>query len=324
MRRYTEISNAYRGKEMSFYLIEGKCDKSLNRYIRGNRKNIEEHLRKRGVLCSGINIVSTALFGQFSIKNLLLRQCPTLSKEKLENCIRTTRKEQINRHSRLLYIIGTTENENGDCVADILCEENFSQENGYIDTLYRFLDTAIHCAIERDNNPTTNGIKFRFDEQESFTDSYDYLPHDLLASSIYNNCENSVSPIHFDSKFNIILPLYPQIAIKLAPLPKALFILFLLHPEGILLKHIQDYEQELFNIYCAVSGRRNPSVVKRVFKAITDPSGNPLQKNISIIRKSFTSKLCYDIARNYIPAHNRCNAHSIPIESSMVFIPHIA
>ena len=309
---------------MSFYLIEGKCDKSLNRHIRGNRKNIEEYLRKRGVICSGIIFVSTALFGQVSVKNLLLRQCPTLSKEELENRIKTTRKELTNRHSRLLYIIDTAENKNGDCIADILCEDNFSQESSYIETLYRFLDTAIHCAIERDNKPAACSSKFRIAEEDFFTDSYDYLPHDLLASSIYNNCENSVSPIHFDSKFNITLPLYPQITIKLAPLPKALFILFLLHPEGILLKHIQDYEQELFNIYCAVSGRRNPSVVKRVFKAITDPTGNPLQKNISIIRKSFTSKLNYNIARNYIPAHNRRCAHSIPIESSMVLIPRIA
>jgi hypothetical protein len=37
--------------------------------------------------------------------------------------------------------------------------------------------------------------------------------------------------------------------IKMEPLTKAVYLLFLNHPEGILFKHLPDYRQELANIY---------------------------------------------------------------------------
>lgn len=102
-----------------------------------------------------------------------------------------------------------------------------------------------------------------------------------------------------------------------------MYILFLQHPEGIVLKDIQDYESELKNIYSAVSGRKNPTVVNRMFKALTDPCSNPLHKNLSIIRKCFLSKLRFDIASNYIPTHGRTKAHNIPIDSRLIELPEI-
>ena len=133
--------------------------------------------------------------------------------------------------------------------------------------------------------------------------------------------DSFVSPIHFDSKFNISLPKYPQITIKLDPLPKSLYLLFLSHPEGIFLKEIQNYEKELRCIYSVVSGRKNPTVINRMFNSLVDPTDNPLHKNISIIRRSFMSQLSYEIAQNYIPTHGRNTAHNIPLDDSLIEIP---
>lgn len=325
MKRYKETSNAYYGKSGEFFLIEGKGDKALNRYVRGHRKNIENYLRQRGIIYSGFNIISTSIFGPRSIKNLILRQCPTMNKEELAVATANAKRDIKGKESRLLYIIDTEIDVNGDCTADILCEDNFSQECGYESVLISFLDTVIACEIEKNNRlPAYTGIKFCLPAVEEASSTTYSLEEELLADSIYKEKSPIVSPLLFDNKFNIILPLYPQITIKLEPVPKSLFILFLQHPEGIVLKDIGDYEEEFRSIYFAVSGRKNPTVMRRVCKSLTDPTGNLLQKNISIIRKSFTSKLNHSIASNYIPAHSRNVAHYIPLDSSMIVIPHIA
>lgn len=324
MRIYSEISDIYHGTDMSFYLLEGKKDKSLNRYIHGHIKNIDKYLRQRGVCFTSFNTISPALFGTRSLKSLILRQNPTCNKEELEKNIKEYKEERRNRHSRLLYIGATSADENGNCVADILCEEDFGDCDGYATVLYGFLDSIVHYHISQSNRPTlASTLKFRLPVDEDTIPTYnkEYLGHDLLADSICKADNSVISPIKFDNRYNITLPLYPQITIKLAPLPKALYILLLRHPEGIYLKELQGYEEELKSIYCTISGRKNPTVVNRMIRAISDPTENVVHSSLSTIRRSFTSKLNYSIAKNYIPAHGRSKAHNIPIGCELVELP---
>lgn len=328
MKQYTDISSIYQGTSLSFFLIEGEGDKALNRYIRGHQKSIEKHLAQRGVRYAAFNIVHSSLFGTRSLKNLVLRQCPTLGKEELNSRVKEIKgKFKREAKSCLMYIYGVTPTDDGRYSAEILCEDNFGRDGDYLTTLYKFLDNVVRCDIARYSNGATTDTRFRMPQEEEDElprwDNSEYLGCDLLADNL--SCEkcNTVSPICFDSRFNMSLPLYPQISIKLDPLPKALYILLLQHPEGIILKEIQDYEGELKKIYCTVSGRKNPTVVNRMFKALTDPSSNPLHKNLSIIRKCFLSKLRFDIASNYIPAHGRTKAHHIPIDSTLIELPEI-
>lgn len=331
MRQYTDISSIYQGTSLSFFLIEGENDKALNRYIRGHLKSIEKYLAQRGVRYAAFNIVHSSLFGTRSLRNLVLRQCPTMGKEEQSNYVKAIRsKLKKEAKSRLLYIYGVTPTGDGRYSAEILCEDDFGREGDYLTSLYKFLDNVVRCDIARYSNTPSSGTKYRlpqdYDNDEEDLprwDNSEFLGYDLLADNLTDKRCDSLSPIRIDSRFNITLPLYPQISIKLEPLPKSLYILFLQHPEGIVLKDIQEYESELKRIYRAVSGRKNPTVVNRMFKALTDPSNNPLHKNLSIIRKCFLSKLRFEIASNYIPAHGRTKAHNIPIDSTLVEIPEI-
>lgn len=326
MRRYSETSSIYTGAGTSLYLIEGRKDKALNRYLRGQINSIDRYLRQRGAAIAAFNIISPAMFGSRSLKSLILRQKPACSKEELEKEVKLLKEKYRNNRSRLLYICGTEFDGEGNCSTGIISEEDFGGSDSYATVLYRFLDAVVHNQISRSNNATgERGNRYRFPEEETaLHEESRFLGDDLLADSICEADENIISPIRFDSKFNIYLPLYPQINIKLEPLPKALYILFLHHPEGIILKEMQDYENEFRSIYCTVSGRRNPTVVNRMFKAINDPTDNILHKTLSIIRHCFMSKLNYSIARNYIPSHGRAKAHSIPIDSALVEMPEIA
>lgn len=130
--------------------------------------------------------------------------------------------------------------------------------------------------------------------------------------------------LRVDENFNIILPVHGNIIIEMEPLPKALYLLFLRHPEGIVLKKISDYRAELECIYRSVSRRRNPTVIHRLLDEITNPAGNMLHKNLSIIRAAFLKKMSPEAARLFVPVCNRGREHYVLLDASRVNLPHFS
>ena len=322
MRAYKDVSHLYEGMEKSFIFIEGKSSHALNRLVARYQKRIEEHIKFHGIKIGRFNIIGTDESNERSVRNLVLRKWPTLNEEELLKKMEQVSQEGMN--GKLLFIDRVTPNGNGEFKAWILCEDEWPARRGYLLQLLKFLVYIIdYCKAQK---PLCCDDHYKLiPKEKASSDIYDenneWLCNDMLADSVCSDADNTLSPIRFDNDFNILLPLYPQINIKLDPLPKSLYILFLNHPEGILLKNIQDYETELKNIYRAVSGRKNPTVINRMFNSIVDPTENPLHKNISMIRRSFMSQLSYDIARNYIPPHSRNCVHNIPLDNSLVEIP---
>lgn len=319
MKRYIDRSILYEGLEKTFFFIEGQ-DNESNNSIRGFREYIRLALLDHGVEVEEFRTLSMP--DSDGAGALAMRQFPTLGKEDIDEIVaRTARK------CRLLFVNETWIDEDGTCAADIICEEDF----GTTTAEHAAKLNAMLGAIVSDHKTqyTLTGIRFRLPAREETEpleqqDNYECLCNDLIAESMFGTQEIAISPIMFDEEYNITLPLYPQVEITLEPLPKSLYILFLHHPEGIILKDINQYSEELKNIYSLVSGRKNPTVINRVLQTLTDPTETPLHKNLSIIRKCFTSQLNYSIARNYIPAHGRKKAHCIPLESEYVILPGIA
>ena len=129
--------------------------------------------------------------------------------------------------------------------------------------------------------------------------------------------------LYIDEFFDIYLPMNGYMKISMEPLPKALYLLFLRHPEGILLKHISDYREELEYIYRKVSGRKNPTVIRRLMDEITNPLNNMLHKNLSIIRSSFLKKLSDEAAQSFIPIRNRGHEQYVLLDASRINLPEI-
>lgn len=332
MRLYTDTSMIYEGMANSLFLVEGTADATANNYIRDNRKRIVSSLLRQGVEISNFNIVSPALLDDKTVMELVVRQQPTLTAEEAVLKVTEFRSAYgVKGRSRLLFIGDVGYNVHGCSEVKVFCEDDFGEtENEFAFRLNVFLDVIAAYYDELKQQPAALS-ETRYKLPESYEpdglreqDNIECLCSDILAESVCDCGNVEISPILFDEDFNISLPLYPNVTITLEPLPKALYILFLHHPEGIVLKDIQLYEDELKRIYSHVSGRKNPTVINRMFRSLIDPTENPLHKNLSVIRRSFTSKLNYNIARNYIPAHGRTKAHNIPIESEYVILPDIA
>lgn len=325
MKRYTETSAIYEGMAKSFFYIEGSNDCELNNLIRGNSEYIVLSLQHKGIEVKHFDIVPSWREETPFIKDMILRQLPALDAAALEKIVEEVKTKESK--GRLLFVNSAGYDLDGNFEADIICEDDFGNSMPeYASRLDAILDAIATLQKEQQSIGTTRYRLPLFDDEDEkkIEDNKECLYNDLLAGSLCQEKEKRISPILFDKEFNISLPLYPQVVITLEPLPKTLYILFLQHPEGIVLKDLYLYENEMKKIYRLVSGRRNPTVINRMFRTLIDPTDNPLHKNLSIIRRSFTSKLNYEIARNYIPAHGRTKAHNIPLESEYIILPDIA
>ena len=99
--------------------------------------------------------------------------------------------------------------------------------------------------------------------------------------------------------YRIILPDYNNTEITMSPLPKAVYLLFLKHPEGILFKHLGDYYEELLDIYKEVGSRVIERNVRKSIHDITDPTSNSINEKCARIREAFLKHFDTPYAQNY-------------------------
>lgn len=147
------------------------------------------------------------------------------------------------------------------------------------------------------------------------------LPSGLCEAGADYNKNVSSCLLYVDEYFDIYLPMNGNVKIYMEPLPKAIYLLLLRHPEGFLLKNIADYREELEYIYREVSGRKNSTVIRRLIDNVTNPLNNMLHKNLSIIRAAFLKKLPPEDAQQFIPVRNRGREQHVLLDASCIKWP---
>lgn len=118
--------------------------------------------------------------------------------------------------------------------------------------------------------------------------------------------------------YRILLPDYNDMEIKMEPLVKAVYLLFLKHPEGILFKHLPDYREELIGIY----GKLRPlGMSERAIQSIedvTNPLLNSINEKCARIRGAFLSQFDDRMARHYYIDGPRGEAKKISLPRDLV------
>ncbi len=138
-----------------------------------------------------------------------------------------------------------------------------------------------------------------------------------------------VSSIFIDKEYRIFLVEYQNFEIKMTPLVKSVYFLFLRHPEGILFKNLDLYYDELGAIYTLISNRENIEDMKKSIQDICNPTENSINEKCSRIKESFVQHFDDDIAKNYYITGWRGDPKYIPIDRELVKweqelpIPHI-
>lgn len=102
---------------------------------------------------------------------------------------------------------------------------------------------------------------------------------------------NAISRIHVSKNGKITLPDMNNIEIKIPALCKAIYILYLLHDDGIALNELNDYSDELLHIYGRISSYGDKDKLCKAVKSTVDVVGVTLNSNMSRIKRAITLTL---------------------------------
>ena len=119
--------------------------------------------------------------------------------------------------------------------------------------------------------------------------------------------------------YRILLPDYNNMEIVMTPLVKAVYILFLSHPEGIPFKSLADYRKELLGVYLTIKGDSEPTEeILNSISAITDPFNNSINEKCARIREAFVSQFDEEIAKHYFVTGKRGEPKAITLSRDLV------
>ena len=96
-----------------------------------------------------------------------------------------------------------------------------------------------------------------------------------------------------------MLPDYNNMEIKMEPLVKAVYLLFLKHPEGIVFKCLPDYRKELAEIYQKIRPLGLNERAIRSIEDVTNPCLNSINEKCARIRGAFVGQFDNHIAKHY-------------------------
>lgn len=116
-----------------------------------------------------------------------------------------------------------------------------------------------------------------------------------------------LSPLVITSDYRFLLPAYKK-EVVLPPIHKALYILFLNHPEGIEYKRLVDYKEELTELYRNIGTRINNQVIEKSIDRLVSPLDNSVNEKAARIKSTFAMcmdeyQLSYYVISNHTVRH---------------------
>ena len=130
--------------------------------------------------------------------------------------------------------------------------------------------------------------------------------------------DDRLSRLVITKDYRILLPDYNNMEIKMEPLVKSVYLLFLNHPEGIMFKCLPDYREELAQIYNRI---RPYGLTERALQSIedvTNPLLNSINEKCARIRGAFVGQFDDHMARHYYIDGLRGEAKKIDLPRDLV------
>lgn len=113
--------------------------------------------------------------------------------------------------------------------------------------------------------------------------------------------------------YKIVLDDGANTEVKMEPIVKAVYLLFLSHPEGIVLKCLPDYRKELTALYLLLRPAGLTDRVLQSIEDVTNPMLNSINEKCARIRKVFSGLLPKSVARYYSISGKRGEAKKVDL-----------
>lgn len=190
-----------------------------------------------------------------------------------------------------------------------------------------------------DHYPLKPGPVYSINHLEIFTDADDYFDRESkqLISEVKERItqlrklgvsqwaleqlvkpELKLSKLVVTQDFRLFLPDYNNMEIRMEPLIKAVFILFLKHPDGILFKCLPDYREELTDIYVRLKISGLSDKVLKSIEDVTNPLRNSINEKCARIRSAFIKEFDEGLAKYYFVTGVRAEAKKILLPRDLV------
>ena len=130
--------------------------------------------------------------------------------------------------------------------------------------------------------------------------------------------DNRLSRLVITKDWRILLPDYNNMEIKMEPLVKAVYLLFLRHPEGIAFKQLPDYREELTRIYNQLKPSGLTDRAIQSIEDVTNPMLNSINEKCARIRAAFVGQFDDYMAKSYYVDGVRGEAKKIALPRNMV------
>lgn len=102
------------------------------------------------------------------------------------------------------------------------------------------------------------------------------------------------------------------------PINKAVYLLFLKHPEGIIFKYLPDYRKELADIYQKIKPLGLNERALQSIEDVTNPCLNSINEKCARIKGAFISKFSDNLAKHYYISGWRGEAKKIDLPRDLV------
>ena len=109
-----------------------------------------------------------------------------------------------------------------------------------------------------------------------------------------------------------------QKEVKMEPIVKAVYLLFLKHPEGIVFKHLPDYRKEVLDIYQKIKPLGLTERTIRSIEDVTNPLLNSINEKCSRIKAAFQTEVDFTLLEQYIITGKSGEAKKIALPRDLV------
>ena len=118
--------------------------------------------------------------------------------------------------------------------------------------------------------------------------------------------------------YKVVLADGADTEVKMEPLVKAVYLLFLSHPEGIVLKCLSDYRKELTQLYLLLRPAGLTDRVLQSIEDVTNPTLNSINEKCARIKKAFLNVMQADLAEHYYIKGTRGEPKRIDLPRDLV------
>ena len=156
-------------------------------------------------------------------------------------------------------------------------------------------------------------------EKVQLLKEYGMSDEDIM-SSLYDNYNNhSLAPLIVSRNYKLFVG-EERKEIHMEPLVKAVYLLFLKHPEGIMFKCLPDYRKELTEIYVKLKPYGLSDRVVQSIEDVKNPLLNSINEKCARIRGAFVGQFDNHLAQHYYIDGKRGEAKKVALPRDLVVL----